>query len=290
MLEALQIHGGGGCVLGAIIGDIVGSRFERMNYKGKDFELFTLDCRLTDDSIMTLAVAKGIMDAKASLTLPKDFTSSRFQEALLTKTTLAMQTLGRKYPYAGYGGRFSSWLFSDNPRPYHSLGNGAAMRISPVAHVAQNEENLKALAQIVTAITHNHPEGLKGAEAVAMAIYMARNDRSKADIEVRIAKDYYPLDFDLDTIRPHYRFDVTCQGSVPQALKAFLESTDFEDAIRNAVSISGDSDTIAAITGSIAEAFYGIPQCLKDAVLGYMDVYQRGIFDEWERYLKHLNL
>jgi len=305
-------------VLGAIIGDIVGSRFEFKNHRSKEFELFTSKCRVTDDSIMTLAVSKAVMEArrtrddevsrmkgtKAGWTLndPQDNCGSDpdswgseqndagsgsggiNEKYYITAERLAvkyMQRIGRKYPKCGYGGRFRRWIFSDTPQPYNSFGNGAAMRISPVGFAAESEEEVVRLSRAVTAVTHNHPEGIKGAEAVAMAIYMARKGCSKEDICDRITRNYYSLDFTIDEIRGTYKFDVTCQGSVPQAIEAFLESESFEDAIRTAVSVGGDSDTIAAIAGSIAEAFYGVPEELKDTALLYLDSELRAIFDEW---------
>ena len=246
-------------MIGAIIGDIVGSRFEFHNWKSKDFDLFAPGCRPTDDSIMTLAVAAALMEAGEDAS------------ALEACAIRWMQLLGRSYPNCGFGGRFREWIFAENPRPYGSYGNGAAMRISPVGFYARGEDEVKRLVRAVTAISHDHPESLKGAEATAMAIYLARGGADKAAIRERIERDYYQIDFTLDEIRPTYRFDVSCQGSVPQALEAFFESDSFEDAIRNAISIGGDSDTIAAITGGIAEAFYGVPTVIAWAADQYLD-------------------
>ena len=257
-------------MIGAIIGDVVGSRFEWNNIKSKDFDLFTDECSLTDDSLMSLAIAKAILDSNGDYnTLSKECVKQ-------------MQAFGRKYPHAGYGGMFRGWIWQENPAPYNSFGNGAAMRVSACGYAANNIEEAKTLAARVTEVTHNHPEGIKGAQAVAIAIYMARKQKSKDEIRKAIEKDYYHLSFTLDEIRPTYSFDVTCQGSVPQALVAFLESTSFEDAIRNAISIGGDSDTIAAITGSIAEAFYGVPNEIRSKVLDYMDDSQKDVLDEFE--------
>jgi type I restriction enzyme M protein len=177
---------------------------------------------------------------------------------------------------------FRKWVFDDNPKPYNSFGNGAAMRVSPCGFIAQSEDEAKLLARKVTEVTHNHPEGLKGAEAAAVAVFLARNGVTKSEIKERIEKDYYALNFNLDSIRKSYKFNETCQGTVPQAIAAFLESDSFEDAIRNAVSIGGDSDTLAAITGGIAEACYGIPPDLKNKALAYLDHKLRDIFTEWE--------
>lgn len=246
-------------MLGALIGDIVGSRFEWDNYKAKDFELFTKKCFPTDDSIMSLAIAKAILQAKED------------HSDLPVLAVRYMQELGRLYPDAGYGGSFRRWLWEDDPKPYNSFGNGSAMRISAVGFAAKTLEEGKAMSKLVTAVTHNHPEGLKGAEATVVAIFLARTGKSLQEIREVIDKEYYPMDFTLDGIRPTYDFDVTCQGTVPQALMAFFESTDFEDAIRNAISLGGDSDTMAAITGGVAEAYYGIPMNIREKALTFLD-------------------
>jgi type I restriction enzyme M protein len=258
-------------MLGAIIGDIVGSRFEFNNIRTKDFELFAEDCQVTDDSIMTLAVAKAILACDGDW------------NQLGHNAVKYMQEIGRKYPNCGFGGMFVKWVFSDKPVPYNSFGNGAAMRVSPCGFIAHTEEEAILLSKKVTEVTHNHPEGLKGAEAVSAAIFMAHNKAYKSDIKERIEKDYYALNFTLDSIRDDYQFDASCQGTVPQAIAAFLESTSFEDAIRNAISLGGDSDTLAAITGSIAEAFYGIPSDLKSKALTYLDSELLKIYEEWEK-------
>ncbi len=246
-------------MLGAIIGDIAGSRFEWANHKSKEFEILTYKCSPTDDSIMTLALAWAILDSKPD------------HSDLSENAVKCMQALGRKYPDCGFGGRFYQWLFSSNPQPYNSFGNGAAMRVSPAGFAANSLDEAKLIARKITEVTHNHPESLKAAEAVAVAIYMARKGSSILEIRDVITRDYYPLDFTLDEIRPTYRFDVSCQGSVPQAFEAFFESTDFEDAIRNAISIGGDSDTIAAICGGIAEAYYGIPTRIRKHAMTFLD-------------------
>ncbi|MBQ5345664.1 MAG: ADP-ribosylglycohydrolase family protein [Acidaminococcaceae bacterium] len=246
-------------MLGAIIGDIAGSRFEWNNQKTKDFELFTGRCRPTDDSIMTIAIAKAILESEGDLA------------KLEQNTVKYMQQFGRRYPDAGYGERFYDWIFTKDPQPYNSFGNGAAMRVSPCGFAAGTLQEAKALAKAVTKVTHNHPKGVKAAEAVAVAIFLARNGKKLAEIREHIEQHYYKIDFTLDEIRPSYRFDVTCQGSVPQAFEALFESTGFEDAIRNAISIGGDSDTIAAITGGMAEAYYGIPSTIRDKALLFLD-------------------
>lgn len=256
-------------MLGAIIGDIAGSRFEWHNEKTKEFELLTREkgCRPTDDSVMTLAVAEAILACGG------DYAD------LGGRAVASMQRLGRLYPEAGYGGRFARWLTTDDPKPYHSYGNGAAMRVSPCGFAAATLEEAVSLARKVTEVTHDHPEGMKAAEAVASAIFMARTGASMEEIRAYIETNYYSIDFTLDGIRPDYEFDVSCQGSVPQAFEAFFESAGFEDAVRNAVSIGGDSDTIGAITGSMAEAFYGVPADLRERALAFLDETQLGILN-----------
>ena len=233
-------------MLGALAGDIVGSVYEWKNIKTKDFPLVRPDCRMTDDSVMTAAVAAALM-AAGKEDLPA------FQEELVQR----MQWLGRRNLGLGYGPRFERWILSDYPQPYGSLGNGSGMRVSPVAWFAGSLDECEKLAAATAEVTHNHPEGIKGAVAVAGAIYLARTGHSMAEIR-EYTEQYYHIDFTLDEIRPDYDFVETCQGSVPQALEAFFESISFEDAIRNAVSIGGDSDTIAAMAGSIAEAYFGV--------------------------------
>ena len=246
-------------MLGAIIGDIVGSRFEWNNHRDKDFELFTNGCFPTDDSIMSLAIAKAIIVSKP------DFSD------LSDNAVKCMQSIGRNYPDCGYGGRFYGWMFSDDPRPYNSYGNGSAMRVSAAGFVARSLEEAKLLSKLVTEVTHNHPEGIKGAEATAVAIYMAKTGSSIFEIKDYINENYYPMNFTLDEIRDTYRFNETCQDTIPQALQAFFESSGFEDAIRNAISIGGDSDTLAAICGSVAEAYYGIPDDISKQALTFLD-------------------
>ena len=246
-------------MIGAIIGDIVGSRFEWNNIKSKNFTLFTNKCFFTDDSVMTIAVVDALMRADGNI------------EILPKYAVESMQRIGRPYPDCGYGGSFYHWMYSENPQPYNSYGNGAAMRVSGCGFAAKTSEEVKALSKAVTEVTHNHPEGIKGAEATAVSIFLARSGKSIEEIRRYINDEYYPMDFTLDEIRDTYEFNETCQDTVPQALEAFFESVDFEDAIRNAISIGGDSDTLAAITGGIAEAYYGIPQSIKNKALSYLD-------------------
>ena len=277
-------------MLGAIIGDIVGSRFEFNNHRSKEFDLFTEDCFATDDSIMTLAVAKAIKEAMKEKELSNSLDSPEFRTLLSDLTVKYMQEIGRQYPDCGFGGRFNRWVFSYVPEPYNSYGNGAAMRVSPAGFIANSEEEAETLAEIVTAVTHNHPEGIKGAVATTIAIYLARKGATKTEIKKRTEREYYSLDFKIDDIRPTYRFNETCQETVPQAIQCFLESTSFEDAIRAAISLGGDSDTIGAITGAIAEAYYGVPKDLEDKALSYLDEDLRAIYDEWVAFVLNLDL
>lgn len=258
-------------MIGAIIGDIVGSRFEWDNHRSKDFELFTYECFFTDDSVMSLAVCDALMRCKA------DYSD------LGEQAVRSMQTIGRPYPHCGYGGSFQHWMYSDKPMPYNSYGNGAAMRVSGCGYVGKNLDEVKQLSKAVTEVTHNHPEGLKGAEATAVAVFLARTGKSLNEIQDYIIKNYYRLDFTLDNIRRTYEFNETCQDTVPQALKAFFESTDFEDAIRNAISIGGDSDTLAAITGAIAEAYYGVPTDIRKQALTFLDARLLEILLQFEK-------
>jgi len=246
-------------MLGAIIGDIVGSPYEFESEKIKTFELFTDESQLTDDSLMTIAV--GCACAKADMCNEEDFKSW---------VVYYMRKIGRQFPRAGYGEHFAKWIKSDVMGAYNSFGNGSAMRVAPVAWVAQSLEEAEKLAKWSAEVTHNHPEGVKGAQAVAAAIYLARVGKTKEDIKKYIESNYYALDFTLDEIREDYEFDVTCQGSVPQAIESFLEATDFEDTLRNAVSLGGDGDTQAAMAGAIAEAYYGIPDQIKSTALKKM--------------------
>ena len=252
-------------MLGALIGDVVGSRFEFKNFKSRDFLMFAPNCRPTDDSLMTLAIAKALVMYKGD------------ESILASLTARYMHEIAKKHPNVGWGGRFYRWVMELDPTPPHSLGNGAGMRISPVGWVAESEEEVKRLSRIVTEITHSHPEGLLGAESLAVAIFMARTGRSKDEIYERMVREYYPVidTFTLDKIRPTYEIDdmgewVTCRGSIPQALRAFFEADSFEDTIRNAISIGGDADTIAAMAGSVAEAYFGVPVEMEDRLLEYL--------------------
>ena len=261
-------------MFGAVIGDIVGSIYEFDNIRTKDFPLFGKKCAFTDDSIMTLAVANALLE-----------TGDVRDETVLKDACIRnMKELGGKYPWpmGGYGGRFSRWLRSDESEPYNSWGNGAAMRVSPCGFAAKSLEDAENLARISAEVTHNHPEGVKGAQATAACIYLARTGNSPGAIRSYVTERYYPLDYTLDEIRPRYRFDDSCQGTVPQAIQAFLEAKDFEDAIRNAISLGGDSDTLAAITGGIAEAFFGVPDEIAAKAREYLTPELLNILDAFE--------
>ena len=263
---------------GAILGDIIGSPFEfDRGDKTKEFDLFTKGCDFTDDSVMTIAVGEAL------LAVGPEATVKEIEEAVVTN----MQDWGKRYPYAGYGGRFRYWLRERNPKPYGSYGNGSAMRVSAAGGLYDSLERTREVARATANVTHNHPEGIKGAEATASAIYMARNESSKEEIKEYIEREFhYNLDRALDEIRPGYHMDETCQRTVPEAIIAFLESKDFEDAIRNAVSLGGDTDTLGAITGSIAEAFYGIPAVLIAECRSRIDEgLMTDIFDEFDHIL-----
>jgi len=236
-------------MLGAICGDIVGSKYERMNVKHTEFPLFSEGCRYTDDTTLTLAVADAIMNGKDYADTIKEY--------------------GRAHPLAGYGSSFIAWLDSPKSEPYNSWGNGSAMRVSPVAWLFNTMEEVLEHAKLSAEVTHNHPEGIKGAQAIASSIFLARLGSEKKEIKEWVEEKFgYDLDRTIDEIRPVYEFDVSCQGSVPESIIAFLESTDYEDCIRKGISIGGDSDTIAAMAGSIAEAYYkDIPREVIDGVM-----------------------
>ena len=225
-------------MLGAIAGDIIGSVYEFDNIKTKEFELFSSRSFFTDDSVLTIAMADAIIN--------------EYDYGLVMKDYYA------RYPRAGYGGSFHEWALTPGSQPYNSWGNGAAMRTSPVGFALDNLNDVLSMAEFFAAYTHNHPEGIKGAQATSASIFLARSGASKDEIKSFIVDNFkYDLSKSLDQIRPDYEFDVSCQGTVPQAITAFLESVSYEDAIRNAISIGGDSDTLACITGGIAESFYG---------------------------------
>lgn len=239
---------------GAILGDIIGSPFEfDRGDKTKDFKLFSRRSHFTDDSVMTLAVCEAL------LKVGQDATVKEIEDAVIS----SMQSWERKYPHEGYGGYFRCWLTARHPEPYNSFGNGSAMRVSAAGWLYDSLEKTRVVAKATANVTHNHLEGIKGAEATASAIFMARNGSSKEEIKKYIENEFhYDLNRTLDEIRPSFHMDETCQKTVPEAIIAFLEARDFEDAIRNAVSLGGDTDTLGAITGSIAEAYFGISETL----------------------------
>lgn len=265
-------------MLGAIVGDVVGSIYEFNNIKTKNFPFFSSECRFTDDTVMTVAVADAIM---------KGGNEDNFIESVVH--------FGSLYPDAGYGAKFKEWLKAKVKKPYDSYGNGSAMRVSPCAWVLPPSDSdrdigeVESLARVSASFSHSHPEGVKGAVAVAYSIYLMRFassigkvDAYKSFLKDRMTKRFgYNMEVSLLEIRPKYRFNSTCSGTVPQAIIAFLESSDFEDAIRNAISLGGDSDTLAAITGSIAEAAYGIPQHIINDVYSFLDKNLKVVIEEF---------
>ena len=259
-------------MLGAIIGDIVGSVYEFHNTKSMNFELFTKWNRFTDDSVMTLAVAKWLLEDE-----------KHTKEHLIH----CMQELGMCHPDAGYGGRFSIWLEQDNPQPYNSWGNGAGMRVSPVGLYAKTLDEALSLAALTASVSHNHPEGVKGAQAIAASVFLCKEGKSKQEIKEYIEKTFdYNLNRSIAEIRPRYEFVVSCQGSVPEAIIAFLEGNSFEEVIRLAISLGGDSDTIGAMAGSIAACCYPIPDEIANRCNNILTVYLREIKDQFMELLK----
>lgn len=251
-------------MIGAIAGDMIGAPYEFNGHKTKDFPLFTERSGFTDDTVLSVAVADMLLHHEDS---ERNYTE-------------AFKTYGRRYPNptGGYGARFHGWIWSDDSEPYGSWGNGSAMRVSPVGFALSDLDAVLAEAKRSAEVTHNHPEGIKGAQATASAIFLARTGASKADIKAYVESQFsYDLSRTVDEVRPTYEFNESCQGTVPEALIAFLDATDFEDAIRNAVSLGGDSDTLTCITGGIAEAFYGIPEAIAQEVFVRLDDHLRDI-------------
>ncbi|MGI5937125.1 MAG: ADP-ribosylglycohydrolase family protein [Oscillospiraceae bacterium] len=253
---------------GAIIGDIIGSIYEFDNYRAEDFPFFREECFFTDDTVMTIAVADALMS-----------TMGASDEEILAALTEKMQYYGRLYPDAGYGGRFAKWLVGDNPKPYSSWGNGAPMRCSAAGWLASSVEEARRLGSLTAMPTHNHPEGVKAAALTAELIFLARKGVDMTALRERAAREYNLPE--IDKIRSTYRFDVSSQGTMPVALSAFFESTSFEGAIRRAVSAGGDSDTIAAIAGSIAESYYGVPDGIWRQAAKYLDPPLMAVVDEF---------
>lgn len=260
-------------MIGAIAGDIAGSIYEFHPWQGDwhEMPLFTPKCFFTDDTVLTVAVADALM-------------ACHFQETGLSEKLVDnFHEYARRYPHGGYGGRFAQWLMGGERKPYNSFGNGSAMRVSPVGWAFGTLDDVEKLAAISASVTHNHPEGIKGAQAVAGSIFLARTGKSKAEIKDYVSGVYgYDLDRTLAEIRPVYRFDETCQGSVPEAIIAFMESDSFDETLRKAIWLRGDADTQAAIAGSIAEAFFGpCPNTFLRGILDYLDDFLRGKLQAW---------
>jgi ADP-ribosylglycohydrolase len=251
-------------MLGAIAGDVIGSRFETVGLKGKRFELFTSESQFTDDTVLTVAVADQLLTGCGYIEALHDYFAA--------------------YPLAGYGGNFVGWAGRRERKPYGSWGNGSAMRVSPVAWAFDTLDEVLAEAERSAAVTHDHPEGVRGARAAAAAGFLARTGHTKDAIRDAITGRFgYDLSARLRDIRPDYQFDVSCQGSVPQSIIAFLESNDYEDAVRNAISLGGDADTMACIAGGIAEAFYGgVPATIRTETLARPDDRLRGVVEAFE--------
>jgi ADP-ribosylglycohydrolase len=250
-------------MLGAIAGDVIGSVYERHPIKRTDFPLFQPHSRFTDDTILTVAVAQALLEQ--------------------TDYAAAFKTFGQQYPDAGYGSTFRGWLQAADSQPYNSWGNGSAMRVSPIGFAGKTVDGVLQEARRSAEVTHNHPEGIKGAQAVALAVFLARQGESKDALRREISTRFgYDLSRTVDAIRPTYHFEVSCQGSVPEAIIAFLDSADYEDAIREAVSLGGDSDTLACMAGGIAQAFYGgVPLAIARHVRGLLPGEFLGILDRF---------
>lgn len=262
-------------MLGAIVGDIVGSIYENEDtaIKTKEFPLFSKDCHITDDTIMTLAVCDGILNGL----LNNEF------EAEIKKCLI---TMGKLYPNAGYGYMFRQWIYSKNNEPYNSYGNGSAMRVSSIGWIFDSLCDVEKYAEISASVTHNHIEGIKGAKAIASCIFLARKKYSKQYIKEYIENKYnYDLNKTCDQIRPDYSRKVSCQESVPQAIICFLDASDFEDTLKNAISLGGDSDTLGAMSGSIAQAYFGIPPKIAHKTLSYLDPLERKILVRFNNYI-----
>ena len=258
-------------IIGAIAGDIAGSIYEFLNidYCLSPEELIGENCAFTDDTVMTCAVADGLCNALSQIG-NEEINSKTYDSLISSEVIKSMVKFGRKYEKIGYGPSFYQWIWADQHAPYNSWGNGSAMRVSYAGWMARTLQEAEHLAMLTATVTHSHPEGIKGAVAVADCIFILRHNGSKKDI-TEYAKKFYSIDFTLDEIRPSYTFDVSCQGSVPQAIEAFLEGDSFEDVISKAISIGGDSDTIAAIAGSIAEAYYPMSNTTREKIIAKMD-------------------
>ena len=267
-------------LLGAVCGDVAGSVYEHnniMHFPDKS-DMIKPRARVTDDSVLTMAVAEGIRQALDEL--GESWMENPDHRAVISRSiTNALQLFGRKYPHAGYGASFRNWIYSTDPKPYNSWGNGSAMRVSFAGWAGRTLEEAETLAELSAAVTHNHPEGIKGAKVVAGIIHLLRSGKTKADVR-RYAQQYYDLDFTIEQIRDNYRFDVSCQGSVPQAIVAFLEGEDFVDVMARAIWLGGDSDTIAAIACSMAEVVYPVPRSVLDPVIDRLDPFQKNVLEQ----------
>ena len=263
-------------MLGAIFGDIVGSVYEFNNTADLHFPLLSRYSRPTDDSIMTLAVARALME-----------TWGQPDDAIRAALVREMRDFGARYPNGGYGGRFSNWLAADDPQPYGSFGNGSAMRVSPVGWLCGTMEDTLHMARLTAEVTHNHPEGIKGAQAIAAGVFLARAGQDKdAILRSLTERFHYDLTRTLDEIRPTYGFYEICQKSVPEAIRAFYEGETYEDVIRRAVALGGDSDTIACMAGALAEAYYGMPEAFQKEALARMDSFQRGVVRDFRAFCR----
>lgn len=262
---------------GAILGDIIGSPFEfdRGN-KSKEFPLFSKKSVFTDDTVMTVAVGWAFLDAQPNADV----------EWIRHRLISSMQQYGKEFPYAGYGGMFRHWLCEKDPKPYGSFGNGSAMRVSSAAWLYNDLETVRSMARLSAEVSHNHPEGIKGAEATAAAIFLARTGNSKEDIKAYIEDNFgYDLHRTCDEIRPNYHHVETCQETVPEAITAFLEGESFEDVIRTAVSLGGDCDTLTCIAGSIAEGFYGVPDYLKQECIKRLPDELKSVLERFDKHI-----
>lgn len=252
-------------MIGAIAGDIIGSVYEQRPIKSREFPLFAAASRFTDDTVLTVAIADAILSQRP------------YRESL--------REFGRRHPGAGYGASFIGWLNAADPQPYGSWGNGAAMRVSPVGFAFDSEAEVLAQARMTAEVSHDHPEGIRGAQATALAVYLARTGTGKASLRARIGREFgYDMARSVAEIRPGYGFDVSCQGTVPEAIIAFLDADSYEDAVRNAVSLGGDSDTLACITGGIAAAFHGgVPAEIREQALQRLSPDLRAVVERFCR-------
>ena len=258
-------------MLGAIIGDMAGSIYEFDNIKSRDFEFLSEQCEPTDDSILTCAIARALMDVKGRGTQLERVTMFRMKEYFLANPL----------PMGGFGAKFFQWALSDVTEPYGSWGNGAAMRISPVAYVANTEAEVKLLSRIVTGTTHNDLEGLKGGEVTALAVFKALHGVTKEDIQ-KMVKSYYPGEYSVEELHRTYTFEPSCQKTVPEGMQCFFESEDYESAIRNVMYIGGDCDTLGDIVGAVAGAYYGIPKWIQEKALSMMPDYMVEDYEDFK--------